>query len=555
MKIRKIVIKNFKIYQDLNLEINQLNNILVGDNGSGKTTLLEAIYMALNGKLNSLPIDKEITPSLFNAESRRRYQESVQADKHPVPPELLIEIYFEDEDLFAAYKGKNNSLNEDLPGIRLLAKFDPDFTEEYKSRLIEAGSLNGIPIVDIPTEYYSVSRRYFQSDPVQQRKNPFRAFYIDGTRKSYANYVGRYVYANLGETMSDDETSKIRTVYESIRQQLKDHEVIRNFNDANKDTLKLAGRKVELSVKDSLPDDWLQEITVNVDSFPYDSIGFGLQKMIELELAVGQSSSSRDGILLFEEPENNLSYSNMSKLVNVLEAGNQRQKFVSTHSSFVANKLGLNNILLCQSGNIEALTQLPNDDFAYFQKLPGYNTLRVLLGSKVILVEGPTDELIVNRAYRDQYGKLPIEDGIDVIVVDSLAFKRYLSLATLIQKSISVITDNDGNMDALKNKYEDYMQANSIVKFYVEQNTELNTLEPSMIRANVEKGSLETLNAVVHGKIGEKDDSADEIVNADTLGTYMKNHKTEWGLRVFNSVEQVAFPKNITEAIEHEHNK
>lgn len=532
-----------------------MNNILVGDNGSGKTTLLEAIYMALNGKLNSLPVDKEIKPSLFNAESRRRYQEYVQAGNHPILPELLVEIYFEDEDPFAAYKGKNNSLNEDLPGIRLLAKFDSDFTEEYKNRLTEADSSNGTPIVDIPTEYYSVSRRYFQGDLVQQRKNPFRAFYIDGTRKSYANYVGRYVYTNIGETMSDDETSKIRTVYESIRQQLKNHEVIRNFNDANKDTLKLAGRKVELSVKDSLPDDWLQEITVNVDSFPYDSIGFGLQKMIELELAVGRSSDSRDGILLFEEPENNLSYSNMSKLINVLEAGNQRQKFVSTHSSFVANKLGLNNILLCQSGSIKPLTQLPNDDFAYFQKLPGYNTLRVLLGSKVILVEGPTDELIVNRAYQDQYDKLPIEDGIDVIVVDSLAFKRYLSLATLIQKSVSVITDNDGDMDHLKNRYQEYMQEGSMVHFYVEQRIELNTLEPSMIHANEEKGSLETLNAVVHGKTSEMANSKPETISTDALESYMKNHKAEWGLRVFNSSEKIAFPKNIMEAIEHVHNK
>lgn len=532
-----------------------MNNILVGDNGSGKTTLLEAINMALSGKLNSLPIDKEIKPSLFNAESRRKYQESVQAGGHPVPPKLLIEIYFEDEDSFANYKGKNNSLNEDLPGIRLLAEFDPDFTEEYKSRLNEAGSSNEIPIVDIPTEYYSVSRRYFQGDLVMQRKNPFRAFYIDGTRKNYANYVGRYVYKNIGETMSDDENSKIRTAYESIRQQLKDHEVIRNFNDVNKDTLKLAGRKVELSVKDSLPDDWMQEITVNVDSFPYDSIGFGLQKMIELELAVGRSSSSRDGILLFEEPENNLSYSNMSKLINVLETGSQRQKFVSTHSSFMANKLGLNNILLCQSGSIEPLNQLSNDDFAYFQKLPGYNTLRVLLGSKVILVEGPTDELVVNRAYQDQYDKLPIEDGIDVIVVDSLAFKRYLSLATLIQKSVSVITDNDGDMDLLKNRYKEYMQEDSMVNFYVEQNAELNTLEPSIINANAEMGSLETLNAVVHGKSSEMADSTHEEIYFDGLENYMKNHKAEWGLRVFNSVEQVAFPQNIMEAIENAHDK
>lgn len=94
-----------------------------------------------------------------------------------------------------------------------------------------------------------------------------------------------------------------------------------------------------------------------------------------------------------------------------------------------------------------------------------------------------------------------------------------------------------------------------MVHFYVEQRIELNTLEPSMIHANEEKGSLETLNAVVHGKTSEMANSKPETISTDALESYMKNHKAEWGLRVFNSSEKIAFPKNIMEAIEHVHNK
>jgi predicted ATP-dependent endonuclease of OLD family len=32
-------------------------------------------------------------------------------------------------------------------------------------------------------------------------------------------------------------------------------------------------------------------------------------------------------------------------------------------------------------------------------KLPGYDTLRLILCNKAILVEGPSDELIVQKAY------------------------------------------------------------------------------------------------------------------------------------------------------------
>lgn len=67
-----------------------------------------------------------------------------------------------------------------------------------------------------------------------------------------------------------------------------------------------------------------------------------------------------------------------------------------------------------------------------------------MLAEKIILVEGPTDELIVQRAYLDMYGKLPAADGIDIIVVGSVAFKRYCDIAILLNKKVVIITDNDG---------------------------------------------------------------------------------------------------------------
>ena len=109
-------------------------------------------------------------------------------------------------------------------------------------------------------------------------------------------------------------------------------------------------------------------------------------------------------------------------------------------------------------GKIEPLAQLPQETKDYFKKLPGYDTLRVVLAEKVILVEGPTDELIIQRAYVDEYGVLPITKGIDVIVVDSLAFKRYCDIAVLLNKSVIIVTDNDGNIKTnIEDKYADYM--------------------------------------------------------------------------------------------------
>ena len=118
---------------------------------------------------------------------------------------------------------------------------------------------------------------------------------------------------------------------------------------------------------------------------------------------------------------------------------------MTTHSSFVLNKLGLDKLVLMAPPNTMRLTDLPPDTLDYFKKLSGYDTLRVVLAKRIILVEGPSDELIVQRAYKDRHGMLPLDDGVDVINVRGLSFKRFLDIAKPLGKRVDVITDNDGN--------------------------------------------------------------------------------------------------------------
>ena len=130
-----------------------------------------------------------------------------------------------------------------------------------------------------------------------------------------------------------------------------------------------------------------------------------------------------------------------------------KQIFISTHSSFVANKLSLNNLHLVANKTVTPLKDLSKDTYEFFMKLSGYNTLRLLLSNAIILVEGPADELIIQRAYLDYKNNLPIEDGVDIMAIGGVAFKRYCELAKLIGKRITVVTDNDGMSDSIDNRY------------------------------------------------------------------------------------------------------
>ena len=63
--ISKVILKNFKGFQNIELECNKENNILIGENGSGKTTILYAIGLVLSG--SHAQIEKNGLASLFNS--------------------------------------------------------------------------------------------------------------------------------------------------------------------------------------------------------------------------------------------------------------------------------------------------------------------------------------------------------------------------------------------------------------------------------------------------------------------------------------------------------
>ena len=45
MKIKKIILKNYRNYDNLEIDFNDNLNIIIGDNAQGKTNLLESIYV------------------------------------------------------------------------------------------------------------------------------------------------------------------------------------------------------------------------------------------------------------------------------------------------------------------------------------------------------------------------------------------------------------------------------------------------------------------------------------------------------------------------------
>ena len=178
---------------------------------------------------------------------------------------------------------------------------------------------------------------------------------------------------------------------------------------------------------------------------------------------------------------------------------------------------------------------LSGDTQNYFKRLPGYNTLRLVLAQKVILVEGPSDELIIQKAYFEKFKCLPIENSIDVISV-GLSAPRFLEIAKELNIKVAVVTDNDGDKEKkIIRRYNDFLSYNNI-KVFTNSDNNQNTLEPSFVKCDAE--NEKKLKALI-GYTGTRD-----------LSDYLQKCKTEWALAVFESEIQFSYPDYINECID-----
>jgi predicted ATP-dependent endonuclease of OLD family len=526
MRIEKLIIRNFKGLQKADLILNKGLSILVGDNEMGKSTVLEAINLVLGGQLYGRSINSEISPFLFNRTAVDTYINNLRNGIPSPPPFILIEAYCANDPSLAKFRGLNNSERVDMPGVYLKIELDEAYEDEYSEYIQNAENME-----TIPTEYYTVRWFSFANNGVTVRSIPIKSTIIDTHAMRTLSGADRYISKIIDDALSVKQRVELSLAFRHMKHQFIDHGPIAQLNDYL-ETKKgdITDKKFTVSLDTSARSGWESNLIPYLDDLPFSNAGKGEQASVKMKLAMHSSSDAH--IHLIEEPENHLSYSNMHRLIDKISTNlDGKQVVIATHSSFVLNKLGVDNVILFSGDKSLKLNDLRKETFEYFMKLPGHDTLRLILAKKAILVEGPSDELIVQRAFKDKYGKSPLEEGVDVISVKSLAFKRFLDIAKILGTKVCVVTDNDGDIEKLTKKYEGYIE-------YIcyDTDTTRKTLEPQLLKAN----SLEVLNDVL-----EK-----YFIDEDSLLKFMEDNKTDCALKIFSSDRRINYPRYIIDAIE-----
>lgn len=350
--INRVIIKNFKGIKYAEISFSQ-KNVIVGNNGVGKSTILEAISLAL-GQNN---YGFELTPYLFHRSTWNNLNKSFL-------PSIIIEVYLDNIPGFEEFTGKNNTLRTECLGIKFEAKFDESYIE-----LIEAEELT-----QIPCEYYTISRSWFSEDVVKPFLQPFSVQVINSASSLHNVKMTQFITRHLQSNLSEEQNRHLKTTLRGLRDNFNANKKVSDVNKELTEIAKDFHDKLEISLDLTTYAAWNAISCPFVDEIPVHLCGQGEQCILKtiVSLSKRNKKEGRFNIFLIEEPESHLSHTYMYDFIRLLESQIDGQIFLTTHNSFIANRMNLSNLVIInnQNGVINSLS-LSKEENAELYKLVG----------------------------------------------------------------------------------------------------------------------------------------------------------------------------------------
>ena len=529
--IERIVVRGYRLFQDFEMEPSAGLTIVVGGNEAGKSTLLEAISLGLTGRVDGRWAEEQLNPYWFNQQLVADYFAALADGNSLKAPEILIELFLSmtNPDIHI-HRGVYNSRTEDTPGLRIRIKPSDDYTQEFADYLATPNRPNIIPV-----EYYEVEWQDFAGATLHRRPKGVGVSFIDSRTIRSTWGVDYHTREMLGGFVESKERAAISVAHRSARHNISETALAEVNKRIAAEGTKLHDKDLALQMDQSAGASWEASVVPHVDEIPFALAGQGPQAAIKVALAMNRSADTTAYVLI-EEPENHLSHTSLTQLIARIEAlAGRRQVFITTHSSYVLNRLGLDKLRLLHAGTPATFSDISADTVRYFKRLSGFDTLRIVLADKLVLAEGPSDEILFERAFRDKHDKTPIEAGIDVLSMAGVSLARALELTAALDRQVAGLRDNDGKQPShWEAKVAAHLQSGKR-QLFIGDPSRGNTLEPQLIHVNGDA----TLRALLP-------------ITDDTKTTvdWMTGNKTDTALLLAESETQITFPDYLMNAIE-----
>ncbi|MDO9112538.1 MAG: AAA family ATPase [Polaromonas sp.] len=463
--IKKIVLKNFKRFQTLELDFDDELNILIGGNEAGKSSVLQALDLVMSAsrsKIEGLGLE-----TLFNTACIDKFLAGPR--KIVDLPQMSIELYLggvTDHNL----NGWNNSKGMESDGIKLVCAPVDEYTGHI-AEILKQGHHS------FPFEYYAARFLTFTDDPVLSYKKPLKHLLLDSAQINNEYATREYTRAMYASHATVLERALHGYEYRKAKARYRD-EILKGVNEP------LAEYRFDVR---STPKASIEaDIIITEDEIPIDSKGKGRQCFIKTEFALRDRENTLN-VLLLEEPENHLSHVHMRKLIERIRTSKQKQLFIATHSSLICTRLNLQKAIILSEEKPEnpaSMKALSPETAYFFMKAPDNNVLELALCKKAILVEGDAEFILMEALYKNHAAGSSLDaDGVHVISVDGTSFKRYMDLAKILGIRIAAVRDNDGKYQEIcVENYADYLSAS--IKVFADTDDTRHTFEVCMYQDN-----------------------------------------------------------------------
>lgn len=493
MYIQKIHIKNYRNFNDFEMEFHEGLNVIVGANNSGKTGLLSAIYL-LNASSN-ISIDD------FNKNNLVQFKTLYNEDAPKIEITYFINHFIneddEDESIiklipFLGFKEVDamRLASEDKKKyfikaiVKAVYELDEKYIGEYRKAVSEIDTFEDfmLRLKRFVSEHYKWHYTNGVSDLQAESKAATSIFdirYIEAERtaaeveKETRREIDSFARDNNNATEIDRFKSKVS---EDLRAILKPSiDKLTNLFDSEQNDIGLqkgnVAIKPSVQANVSIPDAFITEVKDTKSEFivPIDHNGLGYNNLINIymliklkELQVGKDFR----ILCLEEPEAHLHPAMQYKLFKYLKKLDAEKKlnqqiFVTTHSSNISAVAGIDNMFMmaynrsiapqdCINQSLELQfkdegeKKQKSEAKKHLAKFLDVTRSDMLFADKVILVEGIAERLLLPY-FMEKCGYAYEDEHVSIVEIGGKHFEHFVELfnGNALKKKVLCITDKD----------------------------------------------------------------------------------------------------------------
>jgi len=182
---------------------------------------------------------------------------------------------------------------------------------------------------------------------------PLKSIFLDNSQ-SKNNLYGSYARKIYVDKISEDKRRNISSVFNAklaeFKQSFESDLIIQN------------NRSIGLDVGKT---DICNLLDVYEDEISVQDMGKGKENIVKTEIAL---TGNAFDVICIEEPESHLSHSNTRILVEFINQYANEQLILTSHSSMIANRLNISNIIWVSESNSYSLKNLAPKTAEYFQK-------------------------------------------------------------------------------------------------------------------------------------------------------------------------------------------